>query len=98
MMTKKTVRVPVAADGAPVVVRSPNLDKTRELPACESFADELSLDGQPGAPREILDDEVTVPVQSSIEGTVTYELLRRQSTERDPEDEEHREGQDEDHR
>jgi len=86
MTTKKTVRVPVAADGVPVVAHSPNLDKTRELPAYEALDGDVSTDGQPGAPREVLDDEVTVPVHSSIESTLTYELLRRQSTERDEED------------
>jgi hypothetical protein len=67
MTTKKTLRVPVAADGVPVVVEPLSMDKTRELPA-------------QAAPNEIVDDEVTVPVQSSIESTLTYELLRRQST------------------
>ena len=39
------------------------------------------------APKEIVDDEVTVPVQSSIESTLTYELLRRQSTVADEDEE-----------
>jgi hypothetical protein len=34
-----------------------------------------------------VDDEVTVPVQSSIESTLTYELLRRQSTVADEDEE-----------
>ncbi len=83
MTTKKTVRVPVATDGVPVAMHSPNLYKTRELPACEASDEDRAMDGQPAAPREIVDDNVTVPVQSSIESTLTFELLRRQSTERD---------------
>ena len=86
MTMKKTVRVPVADDGVPVVERSPNMDKTREIPACETIDMDRPLDGgQPGAPREILADDVTVPVQSSIESTLTFELLRRQSTRDDDE-------------
>jgi hypothetical protein len=87
MTMKKTERVPMAADGVPLVVHSPHLDKTRELPACETIDMALGMEGgQPGAPREIVDDEVTVPVQSSIESSLTYELLRRQSTQDDDED------------
>jgi hypothetical protein len=89
MTTKKTLRVPVAADGVPIVVQSQQLDKTRELPAC----DDHSLEEEDGtfpaqaAPRQVVDDEVTVPVQSSIESTLTYELLRRQSTVADEDEE-----------
>ena len=42
----------------------------------------------PAAPRSVVDDEVTVPVQSSIESTLTFEVLRRQSTEEDEDDSE----------
>jgi hypothetical protein len=85
MTMKKTVRVPVAADGVPIVEGSPNLDKTRELPACDSPTNSQPGEAQPGqaTPREIVDDEVTVPVQSSIESTLIFEVLRRQSTEDD---------------
>jgi len=85
MTMKKTVRVPVAADGVPIVVASEQLDKTRELPACEAPDNESAANGQrvQAAPREILDDDVTVPVQSSIESMLTFEMLRRQSTEED---------------
>lgn len=86
MTSKKTVRVPVAADGVPLAVASHDLDKTRELPACAAPENDVAEpDGRPGqaAPREILDDEITVPVQSSIESTLTFELLRRQSTQVD---------------
>ncbi len=83
MTTKKTVRVPVAADGVPLVVPPQQLDKTRELPAYEAANAANALDeaAVQAAPREILDDDITVPVQSSIESTLTFELLRRQSTE-----------------
>ena len=87
MTMKKTVRVPVAADGVPIVMPLQELDKTRELPACET-SDKYPPDEEqpsPAAPREILDD-VTVPVQSSIESTLTFELLRRQSTGEDDDD------------
>jgi hypothetical protein len=89
MTNKKTLRVPVAADGVPVVVHPLSLDKTRELPACDGYPHEKDLALLPaqGAPREIVDDEVTVPVQSSIESTLTYELLRRQSTVADEDEE-----------
>ena len=84
---KKTVRVPVAADGVPTVSPPQDLDKTREVPACvpadASPTDESTVQA---APREILDDDVTVPVQSSLESTLTFELLRRQSIQVDDED------------
>lgn len=89
MTTKKTLSVPT--DGVPVVVQARQLDKTRELPACDGFlqdetgqqeADEDDLPAE-GAPHEIVDDDLTVPVQSSIESTLTFEVLRRQSTEED---------------
>ncbi len=84
---KKTVRVPVAADGVPIVSPPKDLDKTREVPTCAP-ADTRATDESTvqAAPREILDDDVTVPVQSSLESTVTFELLRRQSIQADDED------------
>jgi hypothetical protein len=89
MTTKKTLRVPVAADGVPIVVPLQQLDKTRELPVCDGYPPEEGGDYPPAqaAPKEIVDDEVTVPVQSSIESTLTYELLRRQSTVADEDEE-----------
>jgi len=83
MTMKKTVRVPLAADGVPIVEGSQNLDKTREIPVQRAPGKKTSKEAQPGqaTPREIVDDEVTVPVQSSIESTLTFEVLRRQSTE-----------------
>jgi hypothetical protein len=89
MTNKKTLRVPVAADGVPVVVNPLSQDKTREIPACDGYPhekDHATLPAQ-AAPNEIVDDEVTVPVQSSIESTLTYELLRRQSTVADEDEE-----------
>ena len=75
MTMKKTVQVPVTSDGVPIVVEAQPLDRTRELEPEEP-------DGA-AAPREVVDEEITVPVQSSIESTVTFEMLRRQSTEDD---------------
>ncbi len=77
MTTKKTVRVSEASEAIPAVVPPQHLDKTRELPdAFAAIPDEARLQAAPCA---VVDDEVTVPVQSSIESTVTFELLRRQS-------------------
>jgi hypothetical protein len=89
MTMKKTLRVPVAADGVPIVMHPRPMDKTRELPACDTCAqdEEHAAGSAPATPKEILDDEVTVPVQSSIESTLTYEMLRRQSTEADEDEE-----------
>ena len=89
MTMKKTLRVPLAADGFPIVVQPLAMDKTRELPAVEDSTQGKDRPKAPAqaAPNEILDDEVTVPVQSSIESTLTYELLRRQSTVADEDEE-----------
>ena len=78
---KKTLRVPLTADGVPIATGPQSLDKTRELPVCDTPADAIPPLPAQGAPEEVVDDEVTVPVQSSIESTLTYELLRRQSKE-----------------
>jgi len=83
MTSKKTVRVPVGADGVPILVDAQDLDQTRELPAYTALDAENSADKPQATPREIVDDEITVPVQSSIESTLTFELLRRQSTQAD---------------
>lgn len=82
---KKTVRVPGAADGVPTMVSPQQLDKTRELPVLEAANTASALDeaALQATPREILDDDITVPVQSSIESTLTFEMLRRQTTEVD---------------
>jgi hypothetical protein len=90
MSTRKTVRVPIAADGIPVVVDRRELDKTREINdgAALGHADEAGKDDAkkktvPDVPHEILEDDVTVPVHSSIESSLTFEVLRRQSTDDD---------------
>lgn len=87
MTMKKTERVPVAADGIPIVVQSQQLDKTSELPVCAADIRDSKQPPAPvqAAPCTTVDDEVTVPVQSSIESTLTFEVLRRQSTEEDEE-------------
>jgi hypothetical protein len=79
MVSKKTIRVPLAADGIPVTVDRRELDKARETPVPATAEPQ-------GAPQEVVTDEVTVPVHSSIESSLTFELLRRQSTD-DEEDE-----------
>jgi hypothetical protein len=83
MSTRKTIRVPLAADGIPVIVDRQKLDRTSEIPVGVP-ASERDRDEPPstqGAPCQALNDEVTVPVHSSIESSLTFEVLRRQSTE-----------------
>ncbi|HEX7499747.1 MAG TPA: hypothetical protein VF524_05500 [Polyangia bacterium] len=90
MSSKKTLRVPLAADGDPIVVHPHPTHKTRELPAREQDGPPEKVHGKipaQAAPKEIVEDEVTVPVQSSIESTLTHELLRRQSKEADEDEE-----------
>jgi hypothetical protein len=85
MTTKKTLRVPDSADGVPIALLPSQLDQTREVSAKEASApwggmvDCASPDS--AAPDQVLEGEITVPVQSSIERTLTFEVLRRQSTE-----------------
>jgi hypothetical protein len=85
MTSKKTVRIPLTADGIPVVVDRRELEKTREIPdsVAASPADAAKPASAPGAPHEIVEDEQTVPVHSSIESSLTFEVLRRQSTDDD---------------
>lgn len=85
MSTRKTVRVPIAGDGIPVVVDRRHLDRTREISdeATPAPAKATQKTGAPEAPHEILEDDVTVPVHSSIESSLTFEVLRRQSTDDD---------------
>jgi hypothetical protein len=85
MTTPKIVRAPVTSDGVPVVEHPQALVKTQELPAIDPAAPEGEPDGSntDAAPREIVDGDITVPVQSSIERTLTFELLRRKSIEAD---------------
>jgi hypothetical protein len=90
MTIKETDRVPEATDGVPVVVQAQHLAKTREFSDGElSKALEAQMPGgsaAPGAPRTVVDDDVTVPVHSSIESSLTFEVLRRQSTDKDEDD------------
>jgi len=85
MSTKKTVRVPLAADGVPLVVHHLPPDRTREI----QVGAEILAEGEPekttdkSAPSEIVEDDITVPVHSSIESSLTFEVLRRQSTDDD---------------
>jgi hypothetical protein len=87
MTTKKTLRVPVAADGVPFVMQSQRPERTREIANDEPVGpeNEPKAEAAPGAPREALADDVTVPVRSSIESSLTFEVLRRQSTNNDDE-------------
>jgi hypothetical protein len=80
MSMKKTLPVPTLTDGVPLVVEP--LERTRELPATEALLAEIVAQ-EPEIPTEIHDEEVTIPVHSSIESTLTHEVLRRQSTEDD---------------
>ena len=83
--TKKTLRVPVAADGVPLIVQSQRPERTREIANDEALGPvgEIRTATASNAPREILPEEITVPVHSSIESSLTFELLRRQSTRED---------------
>jgi hypothetical protein len=82
MCTKKTLRVPLAADGIPVAVDREELERTREIPgvAPASQGEARKPTSAQGAPREVVEDDPTVPVHSSIESSLTFEVLRRQST------------------
>jgi hypothetical protein len=84
MTMKKTLKVP-RTDGVPIVVNLQQQDKTRELPVYDPLAlgDEDPATKPQGTPETVVDDDITVPVQSSIESTLTFEVLRRQSTEED---------------
>jgi len=89
MTITKTARASATPDGVSVVAHSLRLDKTQELPALEPDGQECELGGSDAeaAPREIVDDDITVPVQSSLESTLTFEVLRRQSIETDEDEE-----------
>ncbi len=80
MCSKKTIRVPLAADGIPVVVDRQELERTREIPANPAADAAPKPTSSQGAPREIVEDDLTVPVHSSIESSLTFEILRRQTT------------------
>jgi hypothetical protein len=80
MSMKKTLPVPTMTDGVPIVVDP--LERTREMPAPELLLAKI-VAKTPEIPREISDEELTIPVHSSIESTLNFEVLRQQSTEED---------------
>ncbi len=87
MTMKKTIRVPVLSDGVPLVELPRPADRTREIAGDESLSAEDEAfpvpplgEQAPDAPQAEVNDEITVPVHSSIESSLTFELLRRQST------------------
>jgi hypothetical protein len=85
MTNPKTAPRPMPADGAPRVEHPQPLVKTQEMPAIDA----ISSDGEPNGrdqepvPCEIVDGDITVPMRSSIESTLTFEVLRRQSIKTD---------------
>jgi len=85
MSMKKTLPVPTMTDGVPVVVET--LERTREVPATKILLAKIMAQN-PEIPREIRDEELTIPVHSSIESTLNFEVLRQQSTEKEEEDDE----------
>jgi len=89
MTTLKTVNAPENSDCVPVVVQTQPLDKTQELPALGPDAPEGEAEGASAnaAPQEIMAGDVTVPIRCSIESTLTFEMLRRQSIPADDDDE-----------
>ncbi len=86
--TKKTLRLPLTADGVPLVVQSQRSERTREIANDEPMGpgEEAREPTSASAPREVRPEEITVPVHSSIESSLTFELLRRQSTKDDDSD------------
>lgn len=80
MTLKKTLPVPMLTDAVPVVVEP--LERTREVHTTEALLAAI-VAHEPEIPREIRDEEVTIPVHTSIESTLNFEVLRQQSTEDD---------------
>jgi hypothetical protein len=85
MTIPKTARGDASSDGAPRVERGQPLLKTQELPAIASIVSdgESGQEDSEAVPSAIADGDITVPVQSSIESTLTFEVLRRQSSQTD---------------
>lgn len=83
MSLKKTLSMPVPAEAVPTEtdVRS-SAERTREIIG-DGGAMPRDSEAVPGVPRPITADDVTVPVHSSIESSLTFEVLRRQSTAND---------------
>lgn len=91
MSLKKTLSMPVVSEGVPTVtdVHS-SAERTREIVGEGGSAtpgDHPEPEVVPAVPRPITADDVTVPVHSSIESSLTFEVLRRQSTANDDEGE-----------
>jgi len=76
MNDSKTARAPMPSDGIARVEHPQPLVKTQELPAFDATLPEA-------VPCAITEGDVTVPVRSSIESTLTFEMLRRQSSKDD---------------
>jgi hypothetical protein len=89
MSFKKTLPMPVVSEGVPVITDArPSQDRTREIVGEGDSPphDEPPTPGVvPGVPKPITADDITVPVHSSIESSLTFEVLRRQSTNNDDE-------------
>jgi hypothetical protein len=72
----------------PLVVQPQRAERTREI-ANDDNDEPLGPGGEgkdatsANAPREVVPEEITVPVNASIESSLTFELLRRQSTKDD---------------
>jgi hypothetical protein len=88
MTNPKTVPALSPSDGVPIGVHRQPLDKTQELPALDVPAAEAEPDAArtEAVPREVVDGEVTVPVRSSINSMLTFEVLRLQSIDGDDDD------------
>jgi hypothetical protein len=76
MTNPKSAPAPATSDDVPRVEHQQPIVKTQELPAIDA----MSLEAVPVA---ITDEDATLPVQSSIESTLTFEVLRRQSIKTD---------------
>jgi len=91
MSLKKTLPMPVVSEGVPMVTDAlAAAERTREIvdqgaPATQGDHPESGV--VPAVPRPITADDITVPVHSSIESSLTFEVLRRQSTANDDEGE-----------
>jgi len=91
MSLKKTLSMPVVSEGVPVLTDArAAAERTREIVDQRGSAtqgDHPESGVVPAVPRPITADDITVPVHSSIESSLTFEVLRRQSTANDDEGE-----------
>ena len=89
MTSPKSAAAPATSDDSPRIEHAQPLVRTQELPALDArvLDDEEPDAATANAVPCAIADEVTVPVQSSIESTLTFEVLRRQSIETDDDDE-----------